>query len=560
MALVCVACIEPRTYTPVPPPDPSIPTLPQLRLPQNGAYEGSVVSGKLQPRFVWEPSTVDEGERARYELQYSADAMFAQGVTTVPTTELSFQPAAALAVSTTVPVGRRYFWRVRACAGERCSNYSKPWSVNLGRSIKDFNGDGYDDVLVGAHAPVPTNGLTGKAFVYYGGAGTTFNSVADGLLFSIDPLGWVGYSVSSAGDFNGDGFADVLVGMPKTENGAVDTGQVALMYGGPGMFGTVDIYFIGSAEAGAGVGWSVSSAGDVNGDGYSDVIVGTSGGQLADAYLYLGSANPPLVNKNLEPSALIKSPRTGAFGVSVSGAGDLNGDGFADLLMSATDYIGDDPSEVCASEIYLGADVFDVEKDGDITGAANEKCSLRAVGAGDLNGDGFSDVIARIGGRSQGMRIFLGDAALPKAADMTFAVPAGSLAKEVASVGDVNGDGADDVAFSELITSTTPHSSQITVYLGKFGAQNGVLAQSAAAVISNVNVGSSSTFGWSISAAGDVNGDSFADFVTGQQDFNGTGRALVYFGNGGATLDMTLDGTLSSGEASAYFGYSVAVR
>jgi FG-GAP repeat/FG-GAP-like repeat len=560
-ALIGGACIEAKTYMPLPPPDPTIPTVPKLRMPQNGAYEGSVATGKLQPRFVWEPSAVEAGE-VRYELQYATDRNFTAGLVEVDTAEVSHRPMAPLAVSTTPPVGRRYFWRVRACAGEKCSEYSRPWWVNLGRSTKDFNGDGYDDVLVGAHAPVPIDGLTGKAFVYYGGPGATFNSVADGVLFSTDPLGWVGYSVSPAGDFNGDGFADVLVGMPKTDNPGVDTGQVAVLYGGAGgMLGSVvDIYLLGSVEAGARFGWSVSSAGDVNGDGYSDVIVGAPGGQLANAYLYLGSANPPLANKILEPSALIKSPRTVGFGVSVSGAGDLNGDGFADLLMSAADYYGEDGSEVCASEIYLGAEVIDVEKDGDIMGAANEKCSLRAIKAGDLNGDGFSDVVARISGRSQGMRIFLGGVELPKTADMTFSASAGNLSTEIAGVGDINGDGADDVASTERVTTTNPQTSKVSVHLGKLGAKSSVLTQTPAAVISNGDVGSSSLFGWSISAAGDVNGDSFDDFVTGQQDVNGTGRALVYLGNGGATLDATPDGTLSSGENFAFFGYSVAMR
>lgn len=558
--LIGGACIEAKTYMPLPPPDPTIPTVPKLRMPQNGAYEGSVVTGKLQPRFVWEPSAVEAGE-VRYELQYATDRNFTVGLVEVDTAEVSHRPLTPLAVSTTPPVGRRYFWRVRACAGEKCSEYSRPWWVNLGRSTKDFNGDGYDDVLVGAHAPVPTDGLTGKAFVYYGGPGATFNSVADGVLFSTDPLGWVGYSVSPAGDFNGDGFADVLVGMPKSDNGRVDTGQVFLLYGGAeGMLGSiVDIYLLGSSEAGARFGWSVSSAGDVNGDGYSDVIIGAPGGQLADAYLYLGSANPPLVNKILEPSALIKSPRTAGFGESVSGAGDVNGDGFADLLMNATGYMGGDSSETCASEIYLGAEVFDVEKDGDIMGAANEKCDLRALGAGDINADGFSDVVASITGRSQGMRIFLGGT-VPGTLDMTFTVPAGSVSKEIAGVGDINGDGANDVAFTERDNSANPASSKISVYLGKLGAKSNVLAQTPAAVLANVSVGSSALFGWSVSAAGDVNGDSFDDLVTGQQDVNGTGRALVYFGNGGATLDMTPDGTLSSGENIAFFGYSVAMR
>ncbi len=534
-----------------------MPSVPQPRLPQNDAYEGSVVAGKLTPRFVWEASTVEVGE-VRYELQYATDREFTAGLVTVEVAEPRHQPAAALAVATTPPVGRRYYWRVRACAGEKCSEYSRPWWVNLGRSIKDFNGDGYDDVLVGAHAPTGLGSITGKAFAYYGGPGTTFNAVADGMLYSTDPLGWAGYSVSSAGDFNGDGFADVIIGMPKSDNGEVDSGQTFLVYGKAGstLGSVVDIYFLGSTEAGALFGRSVSSAGDVNGDGYSDVIVGAPGGTIADAYLYLGSANPILENKIMAPSASIKSARTASFfGDNVSGIGDLNGDGFADISMSASGYLASDVSEVCASEIYLGAADFDVEKDGDIMGATNEKCSLRAGKSGDLNGDGFSDVIAKINGRSEGMRIFLGGKTIPKSADMTFAVAVGNRSREVAGVGDVNGDGADDVACAENITSTNPFTAKITVYLGRLGAERSVLAESPAAVIPSPIPGG--TFGWSIGAAGDVNGDSFDDFVTGQQDFNSTGRALVYFGNGGATLDMSADGAMSSGEEPAFFGFSV---
>jgi FG-GAP-like repeat len=173
--------------------------------PKNDAYLGSVVTGRLQPKFVWEPSVVADGEIG-YELQYSSDIEFTADVVKIQTSQLSYQPDKALDVSAIPPVGRRYFWRVRACVGDSCSTYSRAWWVNLGRSVKDFNGDGYDDVIVGSHTSLNENGSPGRAFVYLGGSGNAFNAIADATLADQASESWFGYSVGSAGDFNGDGF------------------------------------------------------------------------------------------------------------------------------------------------------------------------------------------------------------------------------------------------------------------------------------------------------------------------------------------------------------------
>jgi hypothetical protein len=139
-------CVEAVKYYP---PDPHVPTVPKLRLPQNNAHVGSVVLHRLQPQFVWEPSSVEMGEISHYVLQYSSDLHFERDVVSTEVTATSYQPSVPLDVSTTPPVGRRYYWRVRACAGEYCSESSPTWWINVGRSDKDYNGDGYDDVLRG---------------------------------------------------------------------------------------------------------------------------------------------------------------------------------------------------------------------------------------------------------------------------------------------------------------------------------------------------------------------------------------------------------------------------
>ena len=326
---------------------------------------------------------------------------------------LEFRPENSLSVSTTPPVGNRFYWRVRACSENNCSSYSDPWTLNLGRSTKDFNGDGYDDVLVGAHAPPASSHEMGEAYVYLGGSGATFDIGADGI-FSDSAMGsWMGYSVSSAGDFNGDGFADVLVGAPRSPIGGLNSGAAYIFFGGKGnsIDTSADAYVQGLP--GEYLGMSVSTAGDINSDGYDDIIIGaptaTAGSPIGagGARLYLGSAAP---QKDVPIPALasIEPGGAGLQGAGVSGAGDVNGDRYADVLVNRTAYYASDDSESCSSAIYLGGKEFDTGQDGEIAGVAGEKCSLRATRGGDINADGFSDIVAKINTRSEGMRIFLG--------------------------------------------------------------------------------------------------------------------------------------------------------
>ncbi len=141
----------------------------------------------------------------------------------------------------------------------------------------DVNGDGYSDVIVGAR--LYDNGETdeGIAFVYYGsasGLSTTANWTAESNQVGAQ----FGYSVSTAGDVNGDGYSDVIVGANLYDNGQTNEGAVFVYYGSASGLSTTANWTAESDQVNAQFGFSVSTAGDVNGDGYSDVIVG--------AYLY----------------------------------------------------------------------------------------------------------------------------------------------------------------------------------------------------------------------------------------------------------------------------------
>ena len=154
-------------------------------------------------------------------------------------------------------------------------------------SAGDVNNDGYDDVIVGAHE-------FDLAYVYMGrpgGPATTHSWSRSGQAGSD-----FGRSVAGAGDVNDDGYDDVIVGAPKWDNSQTDEGRAFLYLGGPTGLSTTPIWSAESNQAAAAFGHAVASAGDVNGDGHDDVIVGApfwDNGQTSEgkAYVYLGTAS-----------------------------------------------------------------------------------------------------------------------------------------------------------------------------------------------------------------------------------------------------------------------------
>ena len=401
----------------------------------------------------------------------------------------------------------------------------------------DVNGDGYADVIVGANG---YSASTGRAYIYYGGA--SMNNVADVIMTGEAANNNFGYSVSTAGDVNGDGYADVIVGAYYYNSGQ---GRAYIYYGGSNMNNIADVTMTGEA-ANNNFGYSVSTAGDVNGDGYADIIVGADGySSMGRAYVYIQSMTGP----DIPDLSMTGEVSNNNFGYSVANAGDVNGDGYADIIVGADGY----SSNTGRAYIYYGGASMNNVADVTMTGEAiGNHFGYSVSTAGDVNGDGYADVIVGAYGYSSSTGrayIFYGGASMDNVADVIMTGEAGNndFGTSVSTAGDVNGDGYADVIVGASGYSTT--TGRAYIYYGGSSMNNVADVTMTGEAISY--------FGISVSTAGDVNGDGYADVIVGAYGYSSyTGRAYIYYG--GSSMNNVADVTMTGEGVSNYFGFSVS--
>ncbi|MGX5852157.1 FG-GAP-like repeat-containing protein [Dyadobacter jiangsuensis] len=377
---------------------------------------------------------------------------------------------------------------------------------------------------------------------------------------------WLGYAVSSAGDVNGDGYSDVIVGAPKYDNGQTDEGA-AFVFPGTAAGLSLAATVLQSNQVNAQAGMSVSSAGDVNKDGYSDVLVGApyyDAGQTDEGvvFLYLGSA----AGLNINPVQTLKMNQASAnLGISVAMAGDVNGDGYSDILAGAHQYDNGQNNEGAAFLYYGNASGVGVSPVTLEANQANAMMGYAVSSGGDVNADGFSDVVvgARLytnGELYEGaVFVYKGSASGIITAN-PFKVEANQidarLGHSVATVGDVNGDGFSDVLFGayQYKQSQTNEGAAFLYFGSAFGETIGDKR-------TLIGYQKEGQFGWAVAGAGDVNGDGYSDFVIGARYYEITkpneGAAFLFYGN--PTKNFPNRSAVFSGEqGDAWLGTAVA--
>jgi hypothetical protein len=500
-------------------PEPGTGPIPIPFSPENGTATGSPWAAPdaltLRPLFRWR-WTPDGGSEPTFEIQVD-DSCSTPGFAwcCFPSPEASdsdvtgttWRPDTDLPVDRSPPVGRRYYSRMRACRAAGCSAWSDVRYLDVGRPFGDWNGDGWSDFVIGAPA-------WAHAFVHFGGAAP--DTVADLEFVGDSDDEFLGESIAYAGDVNADGFGDLLVGT----SWAGGTGRVYLHLGAAVPDVTPELVLVGEGSYDQ-FGVGLASAGDVNADGFADFLVGAPAteagvGGPGRAYLYLGGAAPPAAEVEFFDAGIFRDE----LGGGVAGA-DLNGDGLSDVVLGAPGY---DPEGYAAGTVYihfgptLPASTADLilrgESTGDYFGGA-----LSA--GGDLNGDGYADLLVGahgmewMGGGYEGAAyVFLGGPTIDAIPDVAIhGAPGDHLGGSVALGGDLDGNGFDDAlvgAPSKLEWWPLPDS---TIGFVQFHRGQAEPDASPDAILHGGGAGD--FFGVSAATRLDFDGDGLADALVG---------------------------------------------
>ncbi|MCE9634755.1 MAG: hypothetical protein K8T90_03530 [Planctomycetes bacterium] len=385
------------------------------------------------------------------------------------------------------------------------------WSV---ARLGDLDGDGLDDFVVGCPGDGPFTGAhQGRARVCSGKTGVT---LFDWRGAAVDDL--FGYSVANAGDTDGDGIDEIVVGAPGSDAVASLAGTAYLF---SGKDGTLRRSWSGDSKDDL-FGWSVAGGGDVDGDGLADVVVGAwrddkAGTDSGSVYVFSGATGQVI-------HLLTGTSNSEWFGIAVAGAEDVDGDDRADILIGAFNDSSSLPSAGSALLVSGATGTTLSSFHGTWPGG---NLGFSVAGAGDLNADGVPDLI--VGAPYESVTAFRsGSAYVYSGADKSLlyefhgTAPDDYLGEAVSAAGDVNGDGFDDVVVGARLEPDHTGLGAAHVYSGRDGS---LLVET----FGDVTL---SSFGVAVSGGGDMNGDGFDDIVVGSPQASTTaffeGAAYVY--------------------------------
>jgi hypothetical protein len=483
------------------------------------------------------------------------------------------------------------------CSPPRPDDCPPNASDESGRSVSaagDINGDGNDDLIIGAPFADPNGNFSGTSYVVFGSNQGLPNPLnlsglngSNGFVINGESIfDSAGTSVSAAGDINGDNIDDLIIGAPGSSpdpNESYSGASYVVFGSNQGLPNPLNLselngsngFVINGVSADDESGTSVSAAGDINGDTIDDLIIGAPYAGAGVSYVVFGSdqglPNPlNLSDLNGSNGFVINGVNDGdSLGISVSTAGDINGDGIDDLIIGAilagtpgaysgAGYVvfGSDqglPNPLNLSDLN-GSNGFVINGESNLDYAGT---SVRA--AGNINGDDFDDLLISApdadpngeDGSGASYVVFGSDQAWANSLNLSGlngtngfvinGVSAGdNSGTSVSAAGDINVDGMDDLIIGASLADPNGEGSGASyVVFGSDQVWASALSLSSlnganGFVINGVDAGDES--GTSVSAVGDINGDNFDDLMIGAPlaDPNGddSGASYVVFGVG----------------------------
>ncbi len=351
------------------------------------------------------------------------------------------------------------------------------------------------------------------------GTALSVSAFAQATLYTLNPdksADKFGWSARGAGDVNNDGRPDFIVGATENNLFTGGEGYARVFSGATGL----PLYTFNGVTVDDGFGTSVDGAGDLNNDGFDDVIVGApfviNAGTLRGAITVFSGKTGGIIGQAFGPVT------NDQLGGAVAGAGDINHDGVPDLIVGAPDSAngGNQRGKAIVYSGATGATLYTVN------GTANgERRGVSVDGVGDVNGDSFGDFIV---GSFTSAKLFSG---ANGALLMEFSAPLDDrLGVSVSGAGDVNADGIPDVLVgaSQDVNIFVPGPGYVKVFSGAGFAP----------LLTLVGDLDGDRFGFSVASAGDVNGDGRADVLVGadQAASGGNGYVRLFSGNGGGVI------------------------